>query len=129
MEDRLIKKHDRRLYQIRQQPYCTLVADKMITKKLAKMATKHKQDILDLIEEYPDSFADEDWSLAYPNGKQTSFLGIKNITKTEKIAKFRRAFQFEFEEAPIPCFDIPSALSVHDEQVREAVTELLQQDT
>lgn len=50
--------------------YCGVVMPENVMKKLAKLYTKHNDEVKDLLTQHKDEIYPYEWTLAYPNGEQ-----------------------------------------------------------
>lgn len=50
--------------------YCGIVMPEHVMKKLAKLYTKHNDEVKDLLTQHKDEIYPYEWTLAYPNGEQ-----------------------------------------------------------
>ena len=54
--------------------YCGIVMPEHVMKKLAKLYTKHNDEVKDLLTQHKDEIYPYEWSLAYPNGEQKTVV-------------------------------------------------------
>lgn len=52
--------------------YCGVCIKEKTAKKLQKLLYRHSQEIKDLLTQHKEDLLEYHWTLAYPNGKQTS---------------------------------------------------------
>ncbi len=68
--------------------YCGLLLEKRLAERMAKLLYKQQQEIKELLSANIDETEVSEWTLAYPDGKQTSvkFFNPK-ATKEEKMRR------------------------------------------
>ena len=54
--------------------YCGIVMPEHVMKKLAKLYTKHNDEVKDLLTQHKDEIYPYEWTLAYPNGEQKTVV-------------------------------------------------------
>lgn len=67
--------------------YCGVLIRENTAKKLAKLLYKHNQEIKELLASDLSQVEVSNWSLAYPDGKQTSFKFYVESPDKEKIER------------------------------------------
>ena len=67
--------------------YCGVLVRKDLSKKIAKMIYRQTQELKELLASNLDEIEVSNWTLAYPDGKQTSFHYYSKSSNEEKIER------------------------------------------
>ncbi|MBZ9536821.1 hypothetical protein KGR20_21920 [Cytobacillus oceanisediminis] len=67
--------------------FCGVLIREKTAKQLAKLLYKHNQEIKELLASDLNQIEVSDWSLAYPEGKQTSFKFYIESSDKEKLGR------------------------------------------
>lgn len=106
-------------YSLNQNHFCTVLVDQYLMKKACKIMSKYETEMRDLLSSNPEHCIKQDWSLAYPNGEQTTF---HSAAAPDEYTKFVPGFK---PTKIKNVFDIGDK-SVHDKQTIKEVGKLLE---
>lgn len=110
-----------RLYKFNPAGYCGVFMPEKVMKKLVKMTDKFEREVRLVLSENKDSLYEYGWSLAYPNGKQTTVLFADKGDVDSRIKLF--------------CVDQPEYCPIvyagtgHDEASKEVIKQIEQEAT
>ena len=79
--------------------YCGVFVKEKTAKKLQKLLWMQTQEIKELLTAHKDDLLPMEWTLAYPDGKQTSvYFSCQNDTVEERIKLFDKADRLRYVE-------------------------------
>lgn len=115
-----MKKINKNYYKIYIEHFCSVFLDEFLMKKANSILYKYRNEMESLLENNKDHLIEENWSLAYPNNKQTTFYGInpkKQVTDIQ-LPKF-------YTKKVENLFDIEDK-DIHSDEVIEGIKKILE---
>jgi hypothetical protein len=116
-----IQKIVKNYYEIFANPTCGVFLDEYLMKKANKILYKYELEIKGLLENNSKHLIKHEWSLAYPNKKQTSFHSFKPIDKYSLLSQGFTTKKVE------NIFDIGDE-RIYDKKIEKEITKLLEKE-
>lgn len=90
----MIEKEYKNYYKMSFGLYCGVIVDEMLMKKLSKIQYETQEKIKSVLINNLEHVESENWSLAYPDGEQTSFqyIGMSTNSKQDRIKLIHNMF-------------------------------------
>jgi len=114
-----IKKVNKNYYEIYAEPICSVYLDEHLMKKANKILYKYQNEMGALLENNPEHMIAQNWSLAYPKGEQTVFLGT-NLKQPERWR------QPEFITKKVENLFFIGEESIYNEKLTKKISKLLE---
>lgn len=116
---REIKKINKNYYKIYFAPTCSVFVDEELSKKVMKLLYKYKNELDTILSNNKEHTIKEEWSLAYPNGKQESFYGT-NLDKPSEI------YTPKIEMQKVENLFFIGEENIYSDEVKNKISELLE---
>ncbi len=119
----MVERVHKNFYKIHEKCLCSVFVDEHLMRKVNKILLKYQNELNALLENNREHLINEQWSLAHPHQKQTSFHG----TDLKPVTKKKLSHGFSTTKV-VDLFNIGSA-SIHDKDVLMEVQKIMEKET
>lgn len=115
-----IARNLRNYYMIVTLPHCTVFLDESLMKKANKILCKYQNEMTALLENNKEHLIEQEWSLCYPDGKQTAFYSSNKVDEGRRLLAKFETLKVKDIFTGIPKYKI------HDENICDEVKTIME---